>query len=893
MSAPGIANRGSVVWDWGLALIVAVVQVAGGRGANLHQTGTQSLDVLGYLLLIAGPVALAFRRVQPLPVLVIALAACGIYLALGYGYGPIFVSLVIAFLTAGTIGSRWWTYPLVPIGFVLFVWPLPASLGESVNGWQVFGMLAWSAVLIGAAEGLRQRQATLEARKEREEAARRDEQAQRERRATEERLAIARELHDVLAHSLSLINVQSSVALELFDKRPQQARTALAAIKAASKESLAEVHSLLQTIRMGATLADPETAPVQRDSTEAPRPARGLRGLRRAAPSQRRVSGTAEPGKQPEDLRAAVREPRSESRPAEPPKKQEAPRPPAPSIGDLDALLRRPREAGLTVETRVIGEPQTLPSEIDAVAAQIVQESLTNVVRHAPGASATVTVRYAVGSVDLTIDNARPTAPALRSGSGGRNGIIGMRERAHALGGALTAGPRPSGGFRVAARLPSQTVPVPARPAPRTAEVAASSGDGVAEKVRAEPDNTAEPLGRNGSESASSDNADAARGDRKGRNDTAPGSPGSADAAGARDSSPNMYGSTGSRSRGSEDTAPGDRKSRNDTAPRSPGSADTAGAPDSSPNMYGSTGSRSRGSEDTAPGDRKSRNGSDGASSDNSATPRDDRKGRNGTAPERGSTAASALDGSAPTSPGDAGAATTNPNAHGGNGSSTTGSEDTTPEDRQTRDGTASASTGGLDTAARDSSTHASLGAYGTPETSPDNRGATAPNTGSTDAARGERKGDNDPAPQSTGGTDAAGAPDSSAPTVPGDTGAATTNPNAHGGNGSSTTGSGDTTPEDRQTRNGTASASTGGLDTADARGSSAHASLGAYDTPATSQDNRSATAPNTRSSDAARGDCKGHNSTAPASTGKPNAASARDSSAPTSPGDAGTVAAN
>ncbi|MCP2299149.1 hypothetical protein APR11_005599, partial [Nocardia amikacinitolerans] len=114
----------------------------------------------------------------------------------------------------------------------------------------------------------------------------------------------------------------------------------------------------------------------------------------------------------------------------------------------------------------------------------------------------------------------------------------------------------------------------------------------------------------------------------------------------------------------------------------------------------------------------------------------------------------------------------------------------------------------------------------------------------------------------------------------------------AHGGNGSSTTGSGDTTPEDRKTRNGTASASTGGLDTA-ARDSSTHASLGAYDTPATSQDNRSATAPNTRSSDAARGDCKGHNSTAPASTGKPNAASARDSSEPTSPGDAGTVAAN
>ncbi|WP_435591271.1 histidine kinase [Nocardia sp. bgisy118] len=452
MSAPGIANRGSVVWDWGLAFIVAVVQLAGSRGANMHQTGTQSLDVLGYLLLLAGPIALLFRRTQPLPVLVVTLAACGIYLALGYGYGPIFLSLVIAFLTAATIGSRWWTYPLMPVGYAAFVWPLPALLGKSVNGWQIFGIMAWLIVLVGAAEGLRQRKVALEARRQRVEAARRDEQLRRERRATEERLAIARELHDVLAHSLSLINVQSSVALELFDKRPQQARTALAAIKAASKESLAEVHTLLETIRTGATMDDPEP---EANSIEAARSSRGRRGVRRGAAGERRESDAADSGRLPRN--------------AAPARKQEAPRAPAPSIADLDTLLQRARDAGLTVQTRVIGEPQKLPSVIDVAAARIIQESLTNVVRHAPGASATVTVRYAAGSVDLTIDNTRPTAPVLRSGSSGGNGIIGMRERAHALGGALTAGPRPSGGFRVAARLPSQTEPVQ-RPAPRPAE---------------------------------------------------------------------------------------------------------------------------------------------------------------------------------------------------------------------------------------------------------------------------------------------------------------------------------------------------------------------------------------------------------------------------------------
>ncbi|WP_431956244.1 histidine kinase [Nocardia lijiangensis] len=563
MSAPGIANRGSVVWDWGLAIIVAIVQVAGSRGANMHQTGTESLDVLGYLLLIAGPVALLFRRTQPLPVLVITLAACGIYLALGYGYGPIFVSLVIAFLTAATIGSRWWTYPLAPIGYATFVWPLPALLGRSVNGWQIFGTMAWLTVLVGAAEGLRLRKVMLEARRQRVEAARRDEQAQRERRATEERLAIARELHDVLAHSLSLINVQSSVALELFDKKPQQARTALAAIKAASKESLAEVHTLLQTIRTGATLDDPEPEAVERNSIEAARPARGRRGVRRVASGERRESN-ANSGTLPRNAVSA--------------RKQEAPRAPAPSIGDLNTLLQRARDAGLAVETRVIGEPQKLPSVIDVAAARIIQESLTNVVRHAPGAKATVTVRYAAGSVDLTIDNTRPTAPVIRSGSSGGNGIIGMRERAHALGGALTAGPRPSGGFRVAARLPNQTAPVP-RPAPRPAEPAPAKNGASAVLADATSDPERNGSAADSDTSSSSKTAEqkthngtasVAAADPNVRKDSAHPVPGGADATAGPHS-----GSTPAAA-GDSHTAIDDRKVSNGSAAASAGDSDTS-----------------------------------------------------------------------------------------------------------------------------------------------------------------------------------------------------------------------------------------------------------------------------------------------------------------------------
>ncbi|MFJ2665567.1 sensor histidine kinase [Nocardia fluminea] len=409
MGASAKWERGSVVQDWGLAVVVAVIQLVGSSGANSHQTGVRSLDAFAYLLLLAGPVALGFRRVMPEPVLAVALIAAITYVLRDYGYGPIFLSLVIAFLSAAVTGSRWRTYPVVAIGYLTMVWPLPALLGRDTGAWQVFGLLAWMGVLVAIAEGVRQRRAVVLARTQRAEAAQRDEQAQQARAASEERLAIARELHDVLAHSLSLINVQSSVALELFDRKPQQAAAALATIKTTSKEALAEVHTLLHAIRSGTTVVPeyPEHTGVAQDSSPPPPPPRP------------------------------------------------APRAPAPTLDDLDSLLERTRATGLDVDTKIIGTPKKLPSVIDVAAARIVQESLTNVVRHAPGATALITLRYTPEWVDITVDNTRPTGTVVRSGIGG-NGIIGMRERAHALGGALTAGPRPSGGFRVAARLPAR-----------------------------------------------------------------------------------------------------------------------------------------------------------------------------------------------------------------------------------------------------------------------------------------------------------------------------------------------------------------------------------------------------------------------------------------------------
>lgn len=481
-----MTGRGLVAWDVGVALVIALVQVAGGRAANLGQTGVRSLDTIGYVLLLIGPVLLLVRRYQPLPVLLAALGVCLIYLLRDYGYGPVFLSLVVAFLTAAIVGSRWQSYPLVPLGYLLMAWPVPMLFGRDNGMWQVFGILAWLAVLVAVAEGIRQRRAVLAERAERAAATRRDELAQRQQRAMQERLAIARELHDVLAHSLSLINVQSSVALELFESKPEQAATALTTIKSTSKDALSEVHTLLNTIRSGTAVDERAEDPDAR--TPQVRPVGKARGgrARRAARARRKkivdarsaALGQSGPGTDHEGRPAVT----STDDPT-PNEATTAPRTPTASIAALDELLQRTRDSGLIVHTRVLGTTESLPSVIDVAAARIIQESLTNVIRHAHGAEATVTIRYTPNSVDFTIDNTRPTSTATRAGTHGGNGIIGMRERAHALGGGLTAGPRPSGGFRVAARLPKTPTDTagPSTTDNARTNTSSATGDGSAE----------------------------------------------------------------------------------------------------------------------------------------------------------------------------------------------------------------------------------------------------------------------------------------------------------------------------------------------------------------------------------------------------------------------------
>jgi signal transduction histidine kinase len=311
-------------------------------------------------------------------VLLFTFAATLLYATIGYPQGPVYLSLVIAFATAVIEGRRTTTRALLVPAWALFLW-LPYAVGNahSPSLLGAVSLAAWLAALLVGCEAFR-------GRRERMAEVRRRRELQARRRADEERLRIARELHDVLAHSISLINVQSGVALHLLDEHPEQARTALSAINEASGEALHEVRSVLGVLRGD--------------------------------------------GEQP-------------------------PRGPTAGLASLDELISRTRTAGIEVALEVEGEKRPLPTSVDLAAFRIVQESLTNVVRHSSADAATVHLDFEPDALAVQIDD-DGSGPGTDADGDGGSGIPGMRERVAALGGELQAGAGPSGGFRVRARLP-------------------------------------------------------------------------------------------------------------------------------------------------------------------------------------------------------------------------------------------------------------------------------------------------------------------------------------------------------------------------------------------------------------------------------------------------------
>jgi signal transduction histidine kinase len=229
--------------DATIALGVAVFQVAVIASFAHMQDGREPLDVLGISLLVAGPLSLYWVRRAPLPVLAFTLVTALAYWGLDYPRGPSFVALLVAFAVAVFSGHRGAAWLAAAVAWVDFAW-LPGWVGDAPapSLAKVIGVAAWIFVLAAAVE-------LIAFRRERSDEAERARRQEEIARAGQERLRIARELHDVLAHNVSLINVQAGTALHLLDQQPERARPALEAIKEASSETLREVRSVLGILR--------------------------------------------------------------------------------------------------------------------------------------------------------------------------------------------------------------------------------------------------------------------------------------------------------------------------------------------------------------------------------------------------------------------------------------------------------------------------------------------------------------------------------------------------------------------------------------------------------------------------------------------------------------------
>jgi len=427
---PDLVKRTLVAWweryrtstarDVTSAVVLTLVLVAGSWG-EAHPNQPNDVAVFRHhhiphmpatalLLVVVACMALAFKRRYPVSVLAVSTAAGVTYSALGYVNGASLLAPAIALFAVAQAVS--WRRALVLAALTLAALMTATGLsnpfGATGGGFYLIPALSAAALFGGIAVASRRAYVMSIAERAEEEA---------RRRVDEERLRIARELHDIVAHSMATISVQAGAAEHVLASNPAAAVEALHAIRLASKDGLRELRAILNVLR-------------QADDGD---------------PAQ-----------------------------------------PAPGLAQVDALVDGACRAGLPTTLRRDGAPWPLPAGVDLAAYRIIQESLTNAIRHAGPASATISLGYGDSALTIEVaDTGRgadgPGAPPASHSPGAGHGIIGMQERAAAVGGSLRAGPASSGGYRVVAVLPADRPgdrpasesadQPPSRPASRPAEV--------------------------------------------------------------------------------------------------------------------------------------------------------------------------------------------------------------------------------------------------------------------------------------------------------------------------------------------------------------------------------------------------------------------------------------
>jgi signal transduction histidine kinase len=366
--------------DWILAIgIIGLAEVQAWTAGNLDLTQKTFSAVFSGMFL---PL-LAWRRRWPL-VLLGALVAATIanFWLPDAGEGEAFGILVlVALYTAGAYTGG--PAAVVATCLALALWVLVTASdpdGIYLGGLVFFGIVVWGPFVVGRLiRARRQRETLLEDRavvleREREERAR--------AAVAEERARIARELHDVVAHAISVIILQGRGGRRLLHDDPDEARRAFDTIERTASQALAEMRKLLGMLR-----ADDELLALA----------------------------------------------------------------PQPSLSGLDALAREVTKAGLPVELQIVGEPVELPAGVDLSAYRIVQEALTNALKHAGPARANVSVRYGDGELQIEVVD---DGSATGNGDGTGHGLLGIRERVNIFGGSFEAGRQTVGGYAVRARLP-------------------------------------------------------------------------------------------------------------------------------------------------------------------------------------------------------------------------------------------------------------------------------------------------------------------------------------------------------------------------------------------------------------------------------------------------------
>jgi signal transduction histidine kinase len=349
-------------------------------------TAAAHTPAIAFALVAVAALVLAVRNRWPGPVVAISAGAITLYSALGYVNGAAVLAPVVALYTLATRVSARWALVWGALTTVVLMGATAAHnpFGPTGGGFYLIPGLTAVATLAGIAVASRRAYvASIEARAE----------ADARRRIDEERLRIARELHDVVAHTMATINVQAGAAAHVLRDRPDVAAEALATIKSVSKEGLRELRTILNVLRQ----AD-EADPTQ----------------------------------------------------------------PTPGIGQVRGLVDGAARAGLKTTLTVSGPARSLSAAVDLTAYRIVQESLTNTIRHAGTATAAVTLAYTEGEFLVEVIDTGLGCPGDGSGPNGGPGeglgLAGMRERASSIGGSLEAGPGPDGGYRVAARLPAASM---------------------------------------------------------------------------------------------------------------------------------------------------------------------------------------------------------------------------------------------------------------------------------------------------------------------------------------------------------------------------------------------------------------------------------------------------